>query len=593
MELRRLRLRLRRRFRVAKKQSQDIGKTLEVGTEQYIFKRFDRLRQIQRFVFVWTTLVVLLVALVIVQTFSLTQYYQKPAFVPGGIYNEGLQGSFTNANPIYATTEADVTVSRLVFAGLLKYDGLGNLVEDLASSYSVDAKGTTYTVVLRPNLRWHDGQPITSRDVVFTFNAIQNPDSRSPLLVGWQGVTVTAVDAVTVTFKLPTALASFPTNLTTGIVPEHVLGKIAAPDLRSAEFNTTRPIGAGPFQWQDIAITNDGKEKGVHQKVGLTAFGGYHAGAPRLQKFVVHVFSNETQAVQAFQKGELTGLAGFSELPKGTQGNDVHEYSLPLRAATMVFFKTNAGVLSDKTVRQSLVRAVDVQKVVSRLGYPVRQVQEPILAGQIGYDKTLAQYAYDSQKAQADLTAAGWVLGKNGVRVKDKQTLSFTVTASDTRDARRIGPALIGYWRAVGVDARIDYASPGEFQNAVTYHNYDALLNGVAIGSDPDVFAYWDSSQADIRATHRLNFSEYSSAAADASLEAGRTRIDPTLRAIKYKAFLAAWQQDAPALALYQPRSLYITRTVVDGLSESPINTTADRLANAAQWQIRQSRVTR
>ncbi|HXE10117.1 MAG TPA: hypothetical protein VN554_01700, partial [Verrucomicrobiae bacterium] len=130
------------------------------------------------------------------------------------------------------------------------------------------------------------------------------------------------------------------------------------------------------------------------------------------------------------------------------------------------------------------------------------------------------------------------------------------------------------------------------FQSTLTSHGYDAVLNGIAIGVDPDVFVYWDSSQADVRASHRLNLSEYKSPTADTALEAGRTRIDPALRVIKYKPFLQSWQQDAPAVGLYQPRLLYLTNGPVAGLSDSAISTPTDRFINVQNWEIRQAKVT-
>jgi peptide/nickel transport system substrate-binding protein len=130
-----------------------------------------------------------------------------------------------------------------------------------------------------------------------------------------------------------------------------------------------------------------------------------------------------------------------------------------------------------------------------------------------------------------------------------------------------------------------------DIQAVLSFHSYDALLYGVAIGVDPDVFAYWHSSQADPRADTRLNFSEYRSATADNSLEAGRTRSNPTIRAIKYKAFLQAWRQDAPALGLYQPRFLYMTRGQLFNFTPTVMNTDIDRYANVQNWMIRQAKV--
>jgi peptide/nickel transport system substrate-binding protein len=117
-------------------------------------------------------------------------------------------------------------------------------------------------------------------------------------------------------------------------------------------------------------------------------------------------------------------------------------------------------------------------------------------------------------------------------------------------------------------------------------------LYGVSVGVDPDVYVYWHSSQADALSPVRLNLSEYKSSQADASLEAGRTRLDPALRTEKYKPFLQAWQADAPALGMYQPRFLYITHGQVFGLSQHAVNSDADRFTNVQNWEVRQARKT-
>jgi hypothetical protein len=108
---------------------------------------------------------------------------------------------------------------------------------------------------------------------------------------------------------------------------------------------------------------------------------------------------------------------------------------------------------------------------------------------------------------------------------------------------------------------------------------------------DPDVFVYCDSSQTDPRSA-RLNLSDYQSSTADTSLEAGRTRLDPSLRIIKYKPFLQAWQTDAPALGLYQPRFLYVVHEKVYGLTEHTLNSDINRFDNVQNWMVRTAKVT-
>ncbi len=167
------------------------------------------------------------------------------------------------------------------------------------------------------------------------------------------------------------------------------------------------------------------------------------------------------------------------------------------------------------------------------------------------------------------------------------QTLGFQLTTEDTPNAEMVSKYLQSAWRSLGVNVQLVPLQAADFQSSVDRHDYTALLYSISIGIDPDVFVYWDSSQSDVRSSNRLNLSEYKSPVADTALEAGRTRQDPIIRTIKYKSFLQAWQQDNPALALYQPNDIYITRGPVTGLVEHTLNVDSDRYNSIQNWEIK------
>lgn len=587
-----IRLRFRRHLRMQKRQVEELGAVAERRLEDDFFKRLERLGSVRRFITSWLLLVVLLVGCVVVQTRALSSQYQSLVPVPGGTYTEGIIGSFTNANPLYASDIVDASVSKLIFASLLTYDRSNKLTGDLAENWSVNESGTLYTIKLRPGLTWHDGRPLTADDVVFTYKVIQSPDARSPLYSSWQGIQVAATDKRTVTFTLPNPLASFPYSLTNGIVPMHLLGNIAMADMRLSAFNTSKPVGSGPFQWQAIEL-DGGSVDDRQEHILLRPFARYHAGKPKLSSFVVRTFRNPEQLVKSFQKQEVDAAVGLTEVPQELQKNRSGRiYSLPLTAAVMTFFKTTEGVLADNKVRYALVESADVPAIMSSLSYATRPVREPLLRGQMAYNGAYQQPGHNLGAAGTMLDAAGWAMGKDGLRHKGDQTLSFQLHALGMPEYESVARQLAAQWRKVGADAQVVIADEATFQNTIAYHSYDALLYGISIGVDPDVFVYWHGSQGDKRSPVRLNLSEYQSKPADASLEAGRTRLDPTLRTEKYKPFLQAWQADAPALGLYEPRFLYITRTTVHGLDEHPVNADADRFTNVHNWQIREARKT-
>jgi peptide/nickel transport system substrate-binding protein len=592
MRFRLLKLRFRRRLELGEKRAGDISQQAELDLENYLLRRLGRLQQVKRFVVTWTLLLVIGIVGTAGQNYLLSDYYQKMAPVPGGIYNEGILGTFTTANPIYAVSDVDTSVSRLIFAPLFTYNSGNKLVGELASSISVNPLGNVYTVNLKPNLTWQDGQPLTSKDVVFTYDLIENPDAESPLFNSWQGVKITADGPLTVTFSLPDALASFPEDLTNGILPEHLLNTIPASEVRSATFNTENPIGSGPFSWQSISV-NGTTPTNAEEQIALLPFNNYVLGKPKLDEFVIHAYADQQDLINAFTKGQLNGAEGLNEVPGSIadmKSAEIHNYILT--AGTYAFFNVSSGVLSNQSVRSALVQSVNVPAIMASLGYPTHEVNEPLLEGQLGYNPTYREPAYNLTAAENTLSQAGWNLGPGGIRTNNNVRLSFSLTVSNTPEYLSVANQLKNYWAKLGVNVTLYIEDPNDFNTVLQEHSYQAVLYGISIGNDPDVFVYWDGSQAQANSPTRLNLSGWNNSTANIYLEGGRTSLNPTLRVAEYAKVLAAWQQDLPALGLYQPRLLYITNGPIFGLDGNTVNSYTDRYSNVANWEIDEAKVT-
>ena len=583
-------LRWRRRIRSGKNQVEDLGSQAEQGFEEHLIKRMSRLGRVRRFIAIWVALIVLLLGGLFIQIRKLQGYYLTNQPAPGGIYSEGILGSFTNVNPIYAVGSVDSSVSRLVFAGLFTFNDKNQLVGELAKSYTVDARGTTYTVLLKDNLQWQDGRPLTAEDVVFTYTTIQNPDTKSPLASSWQGIKVAAIDKKTVSFTLPSILSAFPYSMVNGIIPKHVLGKVAPEQMRSVLFNTNSPIGSGPFKWDAIEIVGTADED-REQRIALKPNDSYVNGQPKLDSFVIRSFANEIKMRNAFKKGELNGVVGLSKIPDDLlEDNSVRVYNIPLNSQVLLFLKTTTPVLSDQKVRQAISYGLNTGAVRLAADVPVLPSDSPLLANQLGYDKTLTQKTGSPEQASKLLDEAGWKLNDKGIRVKDGKELTLAITTQNNQTYESVAKNIKKQMALIGVNVEIVVLKDNELQSALAVHDYDSLLYGISLGPDPDVFAYWHSSQADLRSPSHLNFSEFKSTAADKALEAGRTRSDPATRAIKYRPFLDAWSKEAPAVALYQPRFLYVVREPLANFNPTRMNTGTDRYNEVNQWMIRETK---
>jgi ABC-type transport system substrate-binding protein len=258
-------------------------------------------------------------------------------------------------------------------------------------------------------------------------------------------------------------------------------------------------------------------------------------------------------------------------------------------SANMLFLNNSSPVLSDVNVRKALTSGTDIGSIMQAVGYKGVPVREPILMGQIGYNPIYAQSPYDVSQAKNLLDKAGWtVVPGKAYRQKNGQDLTLNITYQRDDELARIIDVVQSEWTSLGVHVNVtigqDTSSAPKFLDT---HQYDVLLYGINMGADPDGFAYWDSSQIGKKTPIHLNLSEYSSKVADLAIEGARINTDIDLRSAKYQPFLQAWQNDAPAIGLYQPRYLYISNQPIYGYdARRPLNTPADRFVNVNEWMV-------
>jgi len=145
-------------------------------------------------------------------SWSIFYYFDATKKVPavGGEYTEGIVGKPTYINPLLSrTNEVDGMLSNLIFSSLLKYDEESKLVNDLVENYEISDDKKVYTVKIKSNVKWHDGNQLTASDVFFTVKLIQDPKFKSVLRGEWQDINVELVDDYTIRFSLDKAYSPF------------------------------------------------------------------------------------------------------------------------------------------------------------------------------------------------------------------------------------------------------------------------------------------------------------------------------------------------------------------------------------------------
>ena len=588
MSVHKTRLKLRRKMRRQRRNVEGITEQADDSLNRLFFKRVGRLQNVRRFTAGWILFVAFIGIGAGLQVRGLDSFYLRSEPTTGGVHREGIIGTFTTASPLFATTPVDSAVSELVFDGLFRLSPAGELEPALAESLTTDITGTVYTVVLKPEASWHDGESVTAEDVVFTYEKIQDEATRSPFRSSWIDVEVDAVDDTTVTFTLPNKLSSFEYSLINGIVPEHVLSATPSENLRSSIFNTVNVVGSGQFLYSGVEVVGNNIDD-RQERVTLTTNDEYHSVIPGMDGIVFRTYRAEEAMIKDFENKVIASMAGLNTISTDlTESEGVETFSTPLSSAVMLFFNTSNELLADRELRRALVYATDTDELRRSIEYQLLEVDSPFLKSQFAYNEDIVQFSYDIAKAEKLLEDTGWLLNSDGIREKDGKLLQFRLVSQSLTEYASIVQKLQESWSEIGVQIDAVLQPEQDIQSgAIARHDYDMLLYGISIGPDPDVFAYWHSSQADLQQQTRLNLSEYSSKTANESLEAGRTREGNDLRRAKYEPFLEAWQSDAPAIALYQPRFLYVVQGTFEGYRSGQFSNGVDRFYSVANWMIR------
>ncbi len=549
---------------------------------RFLVRRVDNFRLGRRRAAGWVLLIASLVGVAVWQSGLNAQGYSAEIPSEHGVYSEGVYGALDNLNPILASSPAERAASRLLFAQLLMYDTNNDLVGELAQSWSSDDKGQVYTLRLKPTAKWQDGLPITADDVVFTFSLIKDADTRSPLYASWRNIVVEKIDANTVKFSLPTPYAAFPNSLTVGILPQHALKDTTASGLRSAKFNRAPTVVSGPFVYQDLRALDSG---GMHYLLQTTANKQYVLGRPNLDGFQLNAYKDQEALVSAFKTQEV---ASFSDATSGQlnelQGVRYVQMNAPLFNGTYAFLNNESPALGDARVRLALQAATDQTAILKLLGGRVDSLPGPLLPEQFGYTSNLRQPQVDVARAGQLLDQAGWPMGPNGKRIKAGQSLRLHLVSISSGDFPAVTQEVMNQWGRLGIDFDSQLVRPEDAQqNVIVPRAYDVLIYEIAIGRDPDVYAYWASSQAN---SQGLNLSNYRSAKVDDELVSARTTVNTALRDAKYRAFFQQWLNDAPAVALYRPTLSYIQNANVVTFGERPLVDATDRYFNIRSWAV-------
>lgn len=523
-------------------------------------------------------------------------YYASTMVVPvqGGEYTEALVGQPQYINPVLAqANDVDLDLTRLLFSGLFRRSKDQTLEPDLISDYTVSDDKLTYTFFIRRDAQWHDGQPLTANDVLFTVQAIQDPVYQSPLEPSLRGVKAEPVDDYTFKLILKEPFAPFLSSLTFGILPQHIWAVAYTGSLQNvtlSEYNI-RPIGSGQWQFDSLVKGTAGNIKSYK----LVPFKHYYGTQAYLEKLAFIFYPDSDAAVTALQNKQVDGLAFVTpDQKQALQGGHraLHYHRLQLPQYVAIFFnQEHSDILAKDAIRQALVLGVDrdriIQEALQGEGAPI---YAPILEGYVGYNPEIKKYSFDIDKGNSMLDEVDWKLTADSpYRMKDGKVLEFSIATVNQPYFVKTLDILKENWTKMGVKVNVNVYEPGDIQEQIVKpRTYEALLFGEVLGVDPDPYAFWHSTQMKYPG---LGLAVFYQKNIDDLLETARKTDDEEQRRLKYFNFQNILADELPAIFLYNPYYTYVLAPDISGVSFQYITTPADRFTDIANWYIDTKRV--
>lgn len=488
--------------------------------------------------------------------------------VAGGEYIEGAVGYPENVNPLYAANrDIDADLARLVYSSLLKYDGEGRLVNDLAENIQIE-NGKEYKVALRHGVKWQTGGELAADDVLFTFNLIQNSDYRSSLRSSFIGVTAEKIDDYTVKFVLSEPYAPFPELLTFGIMPKGAWQDIGPGSAAIADLNL-KPVGSGPYRFKSLVKTREGDLKEYRLEINEN----YYGTKPYIKNITFIFFVNYQEAVRAFNDNKVMSLSylPFESRKDILAKNSVRFNELARPQVVSLFFNSAKNkTLAEKDVRVALAAALDKKSILENiLDGTYRLADGPLPDTSSAYNPNVTRYNYDP------------ALAATTIKAKPLRTV-LTVVGAGSNVA--LAEKIKDYWRTAGIEVSIRIISGDEVSTVIKNRDFEIFLYGEEIGGDPDVYAFWHSSQA---STAGFNLSGYSNVEVDKLLAEARVETDSETRKAKYQKFQEIITADLPAIFLYYPTYTYIQSGRLSGFSGTAVIEPSDRWSGVSDWYLK------
>ncbi len=435
-------------------------------------------------------------------------------------------------------------------------------VPGLAKSWEVSGDGLTIKFYMFENATFSDGHPVTSEDVVFTYDLIMNPEIDAPVTRSYLSEMIescSALDEYTVEFKLKKVYFDS-VGITGGnwVLPKHIYGNYA-PDVYNTKIRE-KCVGSGPWVLEDWANG---------EKLVLARNENYWGPKPAMDRQTIRFIKSEQAEWQEFRAENVHMVGPTSE--QWTQYKDTEwmqenseafKYYSPLGGYGYIGYNLRNPILGDKLVRQALTMLIDREELIDTLRQGLGQiVSGPFFFAGDQYNNDLEPWPFDPEVASEFLAEAGWedtdgdgVLDRDldGDDIRDPFEVTFLMPSGSSY-ADRLQRYVKDKFEAAGIKVILDQLEWSVFEERLTERDFEIVSLAWTGSPESDPYQIWHSSQAENRGS---NYIGYKNAEVDELIETARITMDREKRMEMWHQVMGHLHQDQPYTFLFNRPSL-------------------------------------
>lgn len=463
----------------------------------------------------------------------------------GGSLINAMTGEPSSLISMIAGESASSAISSNIFNSLLKYDKNLELEGDLVESWQISADQKTIRFILKPDLKWADGKPLSSADVLFTWQAVTDEKNASPYASDFQLVKkATTPNARTFEVTYEQAYApALDSWAGLQILPKHLL---QGQDLHTTSF-ARNPVGSHYYKLDSWA-------HGENLKLSRNA--NSVRGQAKIDQLVSRIIpDNSAQFLELMADNiDYMGLdpIKYSRIiaARPELQQKLALYKELGNSYTYMGFNLKRKPFDDRNVRLAINYAIDKQEIIDGvyLGLGIN-IASPYKPGTRWSNPDLQPYPYDPQKARSLLKQAGFVDSDgDGILERDGKPFSFEIITNQNKEREKSAVLIQRRLKEIGIDVQIRAIEWASFiSRFIKTGDFDVVVLGWGLGLDPDQYNIWHSSQ---QAPGQFNFIGYHNPTVDKLLEQGRLELNPDKRQKIYHEFARVLLEDSPIVYL-------------------------------------------